>query len=323
MEVLGFYDEPYVVRVAPQRRPIGRPVVTAEAPRAPSADATSRVAGLWETTQIEENALEWWRPQVISRRRLGGRRVRLSSLVMTVAAIVMVVVGVSRATSDRAEQAQRTREVITVEAASLREVVPRLSDVIRSLDDPAGPDLATSTEVVLSAESAARTLFSAAGGLGEDDADVRAASISVASDVLEVTSTVNRLLAYRLAVEGVLQPPPLPDTPTSQDLAAVTEAVTGWRVEVELALEEIASSALPGHHEPLQGWVAGLDRWQAAYLDSVRQDDADAVGAARADLESQLASLGDDMRSELSVAGGELLSQLGDATAVIDRLLGD
>ena len=72
MEVLGFYDEPYVVRVAPQRRPIGRPVVTAEAPRAPSADATSRVAGLWETTQIEENALEWWRPQVISRRRLGG-----------------------------------------------------------------------------------------------------------------------------------------------------------------------------------------------------------------------------------------------------------
>src|SRR5690606_28892477 len=72
----------------------------------------------------------------------------------------------------------------------------------------------------------------------------------------------------------------------------------------------------------LQGWVAGLDRWQAAYLDSVRQDDADAVGAARADLESQVASLGDDRRSELGVAVGELLSQLGDATAVIDRVLG-
>src|SRR5690606_12637247 len=67
MEVLGFYDEPYVVRVAPPPRRIPRPVVTTAPPMTPATDATSRVASLWETTQIEESALEWWRPQVVAR----------------------------------------------------------------------------------------------------------------------------------------------------------------------------------------------------------------------------------------------------------------
>src|SRR5690606_42159854 len=84
---------------------------------------------------------------------------------------------------------------------------------------------------------------------------------------------VSRLLAYRLAVEGLLQPPALPDSPGSQDLAQVTEIVTGWRVDVEVGLEEITSSVLPAHRSQLAEGAASLDAWQVAYLDAVPQDD--------------------------------------------------
>ena len=55
----------------------------------------------------------------------------------------------------------------------------------------------------------------------------------------------------------------------------------------------------------------------------MRQDDVEGAGAARADLQDQLASLGAALRSELATVSGELLSQLGDATTAIDRLVGD
>jgi hypothetical protein len=323
MEVLGFYDEPYVVRVAPPPRRIPRPVVTTAPPMTPATDATSRVASLWETTQIEESALEWWRPQVVARRRLGGSRVRVSTLGALAAAIFLIVLTISSVLSGRSEQVEQTRSTIITEAVALENLLPQLSDVVTALDDPTGPDLATSTEILLSAESTARRLFSAAGSLQEDDSDIRAAAVTGASEVLEVTSRVNRLLAYRLAVDGILQPPALPDAPGSDQLAAVTESVTGWRVEVELALEEITSSALPAHNALLEEWMKGLDAWQARYLDAVRQDDVEGAGAARADLEDQLASLGAALRSELATVSGELLSQLGDATTAIDRLVGD
>lgn len=289
----------------------------------PATDATSRVASLWETTQIEESALEWWRPQVIARRRLGGSRVRVSTLGALAAAIFLIVLTISSVLSGRSEQVEQTRSTIITEAVALENLLPQLSDVVTALDDPTGPDLATSTEILLSAESTARRLFSAAGSLQEDDSDIRAAAVTGASEVLEVTSLVNRLLAYRLAVEGILQPPALPDAPGSDQLAAITESVTGWRVEVELALEAITSSALPAHNALLEEWMKGLDAWQARYLDAVRQDDVEGAGAARADLEDQLASLGAALRSELATVSGELLSQLGDATTAIDRLVGD
>ncbi|HEX7098076.1 MAG TPA: hypothetical protein VF377_02450, partial [Acidimicrobiia bacterium] len=163
MEVLGFYDEPYVVRVAPPPRRIPRPVVTTAPPMTPATDATSRVASLWETTQIEESALEWWRPQVVARRRLGGSRVRVSTLGALAAAIFLIVLTISSVLSGRSEQVEQTRSTIITEAVALENLLPQLSDVVTALDDPTGPDLATSTEILLSAESTARRLFSAAG----------------------------------------------------------------------------------------------------------------------------------------------------------------
>lgn len=248
---------------------------------------------------------------------------RVSTLGALAAAIFLIVLTISSVLSGRSEQVEQTRSTIITEAVALENLLPQLSDVVTALDDPTGPDLATSTEILLSAESTARRLFSAAGSLQEDDSDIRAAAVTGASEVLEVTSLVNRLLAYRLAVEGILQPPALPDAPGSDQLAAITESVTGWRVEVELALEEITSSALPAHNALLEEWMKGLDAWQARYLDAVRQDDVEGAGAARADLEDQLASLGAALRSELATVSGELLSQLGDATTAIDRLVGD
>lgn len=323
MEVLGFFDRPYVVHVSTPPRRVARPVVVAEAPRAPALDATSRVAELWETTQIEESALDWWKPHVISRRRLGGSRIRLSAVIGIAVVLVTAVAGLRATLLGHAERVELTRATIVSEAAAIDSLIPELSAVVQALDDPSVPDLATSTEVVLSAESAARALFSAAGALGEDDARIRATAVSGASGVLEVTSTVSRLLAYRLAVEGLLQPPALPDSPGSQDLAQVTEIVTGWRVDVEVGLEEITSSVLPAHRSQLEEWAASLDAWQVAYLDAVRQDDPTSVAAARSDLDAQLESLRATMRAELGTVGGELLSQLADASEAIEALLGD
>src|SRR5690606_15583677 len=119
------------------------------------------------------------------------------------------------------------------------------------------------------------------------------------------------------------QPPALPDSPGSQDLAQVTEIVTGWRVDVEVGLEEITSSVLPAHRSQLEEWAASLDAWQVAYLDAVRQDDTASVAAARSDLDAQLESLRATMRAELGTVGGELLSQLADASEAIEALLGD
>lgn len=321
MELLGFYDEPYQVAVHhPPKRRRSRPVVVQNAPVRPSLTADSRVSQLWETTEIDESALEWWKPHVVARRKLGGRSVRMSSVGWAAVACVVALSFAWYLIGRPAQMAEESRGVLRHEAATLVATLPNLESVATAVGNREPPDLSETTALVLDAESAARAVFGRAGSL---EGMEREAGVGAAATVLEVTARVNRLIAYRLAAEGALIAPDLPSSPGETDLPAATEAVTAWRAEVETAVAELPPGVVPEHLHGLQVWLDGLDEWQARYVDGIRQEDAGAMQQALEELDGQLAGLHDDLLARLEEAGGELVAQLADARSAIEPLLGD
>lgn len=320
MELLGFYDEPYQIAVERPRTPRRSSAVVRSGHRPSGATtASGRVSELWETTEISDSALEWWKPQVIGRRRLGGRRVRLSTLTAALATVVgLVFVGVSLLQRP-GRVAEESRETLATDTVALIESLTLVEEVVRGIGNADPPDLSVSTERVLKAESAARELFTDAG---EHSDQFRDTAVSAAGAVLDATRRTNQLLAYRLATERSLVVPPLPSSVSETDLPSATEAVAGWRAEIETAVADLAPDVLPHHHGALTEWLGTLDRWQTRYLDSIRQEDNGALGEALADLESQIGGLRRILLDELAEAGGELRSQLAEARKEAERLVG-
>lgn len=318
MEVLGFYDEPYQVaaRTPPPRK--AATAIRASQPPRPSADSRSRVSTLWETTEITEGSLDWWKPQVVARRKLGGRRVRVSSL-----GIAMVVGGVLLALMlflvQRPERlAEESISTLRTDARAVMETLAPLEALVTSMGNSQPPDLAATTATALEAESAARALFTDARSLSGPDRD---GAVAAAGGVLEVTSRTNRLIAYRLSTENALVPPSLPVSAEDTDLPSATEAVTSWRADVETGLAELGTEVLPNHRVSLEDWLASLGSWQTRYLDAVRAGDGAAMTATIEGLVAEMESLEAGLLEELAAAGGELLAELADSRKALERLL--
>lgn len=321
MEVLGFYDEPYQVAVSRPPRPLrAAATVTSTHRPPPAANSTARVSALWETTEVSASALEWWKPHVVARRKLGGRRTRLSSMgtggLIGVILFTLVVLAVQRP----GRVAEESLGMMRADAAALLESLPPLEAVVISIGRSDVPDLSASTAATLAAESAARALFADAGGLIDETRDD---TVTAASGMLEVTSRTNRLIAYRLAAESAFIRPSLPTAPDETDLPSATEAVASWRAEVETSLGDLASDVLPEHRATIDEWLGTLGTWQTTYLDTLRQADAVTMAAAVEDLEGQIARLHEELLAELADAGGDLLSQLADSRRTVERLLRD
>lgn len=320
MEILGFYDRPYQVAVdrPPPPRRVPALVTTRHHP-SPGRNSSQHVADLWETTELDDSALEWWKPQVIARRKLGGRRVRTSTLLigLTVAATLGFLLFTAVQRPGRA--AQESSEAISSDARSLLAALPAIEEVAGGIGNAEPPDLTSSTARVLDAEAAARELF---GDAGRASGPGREAAVSAAGSVLEATGRMNRLLAYRLAVERALVAPTLASDPAQTDLPSATEAVASWRAEIEISISELAPEVLPDHRDRLEAWLESLDIWQAGYLDALRQEDPRATRAAVEDLDSQIGDLHTGLLDDLAGAGGELRAELADARREAERLLG-
>lgn len=320
MELLGFYDRPYQVAVdrpaAPRRT---SSIVTAVHRTAPTRNFSERVSALWETTEVDESALDWWKPQIIARRKLGGRRMRMSSVFLALTVAVGLAFLLFSALQRPQRAAEESLQAISSDSRALLGTLPAVEEVVTSLGNPDSPDLTLSTERVLEAEAAARQLFTDAGS---ESGSRRDAAVSAAGSVLEATGRINRLLAYRLAAERMLVVPALPSDPAETDLPSATEAVAGWRAEIETSVSDLAPEVLPDHRNGLAGWLESLDTWQSQYLDALRQEDAQATRVALADLDSQIRGLRQDLLDDLAEAGGELRADLAGARRQAERLLG-
>ncbi|MFP3915761.1 MAG: hypothetical protein ACLFWM_12860 [Actinomycetota bacterium] len=321
MEVLGFFDEPYQVAVERIPRPRPMPAIVSSAP-APSGgmDSRSRVSSLWETTEVDPSALEWWKPEVVRRRKLGGSRIRLSAVVAALTATVVLVALLAAAIQRPAREERESLASLRADTAVLREALSPLEEVAAGLGSEEAPDLSASTERVLAAERAARGVFTGAGALADPP---REAAAALAGDVMEVTGRANRLLAYRLAAGRALTLPDLPIAPTGADLPATTEAVAGWRAEIETAVEDLAPDVLPDHHSGVVAWLDTLDDWQSEYLDALRQENGEAMAGAVADLESGIREQRMALLDELAEAGGDLRGVVSDARQAAEGLLAD
>jgi hypothetical protein len=323
MELLGFYDEPYQIHVSRPSTPArARQVLRVTHPTSAAADSGSRVANLWETTELDDSALEWWKPQVIARRKLGGHRLRTSSVLIAVVAVVGLTMLIWSALQRPGQRAQESAAAVEASAAGLAETLPPLSEMALQVGAPEAPDLSDATAVALAAEGEARTLFTGAGELSETGDALRETAVSSASAVLDATSGLNRLVAYRLTAESVLVAPALPSDPSPSELPEVTATVADWRAEVSTAVEELPADVLPENRAGLEGWVAGLEEWQQQYLDAVREGDIGAVQAAETRLRGDIGDLIEGMRSALSEAGAAIAAQVDTAGAELAALLG-
>lgn len=321
MELLGFYDQPYQVAVSRPPAPARvSALVTSIHRTSRPLTSSERVTDLWETTEVNESAMEWWKPQVVARRKLGGRRIRTSSLLVA----LVVAIGLISVTWSLVQRPGRAAEeslhTMGSDTEALLQTLPAVEEVVAGIGQPDAPDLTLSTERVLEAESAARRVFADAGS---QTGPRRDAAVSAAGGVLEATSRVNQLLAYRLSAERLLVPPALPPNPGETDLPSATEAVAGWRAEIETGVADLAPEVLPDHRSGLQEWLGSLDGWQSTYLDAIRQEDGQATRASVADLESQILNLRQALLDELAEEGGDLRVQIADARQEAERLLGD
>lgn len=216
--------------------------------------------------------------------------------------------------------AAESRQTIGSDTRALLQTLPAVEDVVTGIGQSDAPDLTLSTQRVLEAESAARQLFADAGSQAGPRRD---AAVSAAGGVLEATSRTNQLLAYRLSAERMLVPPVLPSAPDETDLPSATEAVAGWRAEIETGVADLAQEVLPDHLRGLEAWLGSLDTWQGQYLDAIRQEDPQAMEATVADLESQILELRQTLLDELAEEGGHLRVRIADARQEAERLLGD
>jgi len=321
MELFGFYDEPYAVRVErpPTPRRTSALVKAAHAPRADTT--TSNVAALWETTELVAEGLDRWKPHVVARRRLDGRRTRVSSIAAAVVGVVIVALMAWTLSERPTRLAEESTGLVRGDAVALKQSLPPLANLVSTLGEAEAPGLAVSTAASMEAETAARTLFTDAGRLPDDGDPRREAAVAAASTVLDVTGEVNRLVAYRLATENGLIPPELPMAPRPADLPAVTQLVTGWRANVESAMADVAPTVLPDHRASVESWVASLAEWQTRYLDAVRLNESDEISAAARELREQIETLERTLLKSVAAAGGELHLQLVAAEKALDRLL--
>lgn len=321
MELLGFYDQPYQVKVTPPPTPPRAAAIVTFAPHSPRGLTPSgRVSALWDTTEVDESAMERWRPQIIRRRKLGGRRTRMSTLLTALVALVGLVF-VSWSLVQRSDRAaEESLQNIGADTREFLRTLPAVEEIVSGIGNPDPPDLTLSTERILDAESSARQLFADAGA---QEGSRRDQAVAAAGGVLEATGRANQLLAYRLAAERMLVVPSLPSDPAATDLPSATEAVAGWRAEIETEIDELAPDVLAGYQSALEEWLRSLDAWQGQYLDAVRQEDRQATGEAVAELEAQIVELRQGLLDELAQAGGELRSEIADARRQAERLLGE
>lgn len=321
MELLGFYDEPYQIAVERPRIPQrAAGIVTATHRSGGAANASARVSALWETTEISESALEWWKPQIVGRRKLGGRRTRLSTLLAAGAALLGLIFVTWSLIQRPGRMAEESLQTLGSHTAVLLETLTPVEEIVSRIGNPEPPDLSLSTQVVLDAESAARQVFTDAGSHSDQRRDV---AVAAAGGVLDATRRTNQLLAYRLATERTLEAPALPSSLEETDLPLATEAVAGWRAEIETAVEDLAPEVLPDHRSALDDWLGSLDTWQVEYLDAIRLEDGAAMREALEDLESQILGLRQTLLDQLAEAGGEIRAQVADSRQAAERLLAD
>lgn len=326
MEILGFFDEPYRIQVDPPRqrpapsRPAGTGAPPPQPPQQGGRDAGSRIASLWESMDVGESLLDW-KPTIISRRKLGGHTlstgVVVGSLLLSalVSALLWFVL-------NRGPQLEAAADAALVEsAAETSEAVSDLIVVAENVGTDEAPDLTEASATILTAESAARELFTRAGDL--DAADPRRdETVDATSRVLDASGRTSRLLAYRLAAERILVPPSVPTDLQATELAAATEAVTAWRADVEAALEELPGDTLPAHRRQVAQWVDGLAEWQTRYLDGVREGDSVAVAAAVTDETASVRRLEEGLLARLGRAGGEVVDELSTVPETLGSLGG-
>lgn len=323
MELLGFYDEPYQIEVfRPPTPRLARELVHARHGFERPPEHTSQVAALWQTTELDDSALEWWKPQVIARRKLGGRRLRFSAVLLW-GAIVLVVGLLGWLTLQRPGQvAEEALVTLRADVRSLDASIPPLRELALSLAADEAPDLAEAAEIALTAEGEARKAFTGAGELGADREAEREAAVAGASDILDASSRINRLVAYRLTAESALVEPGLPDT-ADVDLTAATGSVAEWRSGVESTLGELPAAVLPDHRSALTDWMAGLEGWQQRYLDAVREENGEAVRSALEGLQGEIRVLRADLLGDLAGAGEEIAAQIDQASVALAPLLSD
>lgn len=323
MELLGFYDEPYQIQVfrPPTPRP-ARELVHARHGFERPPEHTSQVAALWQTTELDDSALDWWKPQVIARRKLGGRRLRFSAVLLW-GAIVLVVGLLGWLALQRPGQvAEEALVTLRADVRSLDASIPPLRELALSLAADEAPDLAEAAEIALTAEGNARKAFTGAGELGAGREAEREAAVAGASDILDASSRINRLVAYRLTAESAMVEPGLPGT-ADADLTAATGSVAGWRSGVESTLGELPAAVLPDHRAALTDWMAGLEGWQQRYLDAVREENGEAVRSDLERLRGEIRALRADLLSDLAEAGEEIAAQIDQASAALAPLLSD
>lgn len=330
MELLGFFDEPYRVRVdrpKPPPRAVARAAMThipSPSPPSPTIRPSGRslVESLWESTTFDDSLLDW-RPGVVARRKLGGREMSTATMVATLITTAVLAAllwfGVQRPghQAEAADVAMRSGAVLVLES------IEDLRALTAALGSDRLDDLSTSTSVVLAAESSARELFASAGAVDDSlqPGSRREVAVAASGDVLAASGEINRLLAYRAAAERALLSPALPSDPGAVDLTNAIGAVAAWRADVEEAIAALPAQVLGGHFQLVLDWESGLQAWQERYLDALREGDAAAAEQALARLAADVSALRRDLVELLESEAARIDTELAAAGSQVADLL--
>lgn len=255
-----------------------------------------------------------WTPADLPRAVRSSRTFRIPVIVIAVAAAAALYAGAWFALRLPAAQADAQR---TAYAAALEEAggaLPGLSEAAAAVTDPA-VDPAPFLPALARAEGIAAGLSDLAEqrpwlvvpGLPAGDLEalepVRGRIDAIGARLTAVTALLDDAAAYRRALDDMFVIPDLPGDDEGPSVAVFSD-----RLSQMTAATVSAAGLLPpnevfaGHREQVDGLLAWLPEWQAAYLDALRDDDLDTAAALRAEAVSRTEALREGLTAPLASA---------------------
>lgn len=277
------------------------------------------VLELWEASGESDPIDGWELSRFEFDRSSLGRWI--TRVVVGLTALAVIGAGAWYATGWQNTRSQSQVQATFAAAADVSRATERLSGAIEDLADGQLSDSELATTALADLDGSARRLFESASALdpaGTESGPLRRAALEASQQALELESTLGDAFAYGKGIELILPPPLLPTELEPEAVPEYAATAASWVSRfVEGAHSLPTHPMLETHRDDMTELAAGLEDWQAGYLDALRSGD---TGQARQHAEALRSHLS-ELEQEWSVAAAEIANWGAAAIDVLDSRL--
>lgn len=178
------------------------------------------------------------------------------------------------------------------------------------------------TQVLLSAQAAARRLFDASGDLPASEMGTRSLAADAASQILDASGLLADAHAFRAAIVPVLVPPAFETDPGLIELDDAARQFGEWQLRFDRVRSALPDGSLSSFAVELELFSGDLEAIQGRYVDALREDDEDGARRVIGEIAQSLRSLAESLDAELAAIQIRVEDRIAEADSALAALLG-